>query len=238
MGTLRLDDLEARKAAVTGEATREDHCLKSFVIRPDSVVRLLWDLASIIMICYDVIRMPLDIVFKSPDTPMTDVLEGVVTVFWTCDIPVSFATGYHAAGLIEMRPRQVAKSYMSSWFALDLLIVVADWTFFLIALQDGADAINVIRMAKSTRIFRMVRAMRILRFAEFYRILSDLLVHIKSEQLRAIFAIVVMIACIVFFNHYIACGWIWLGQSDTHGSTWLRRHSSLEHGVNSYQYAT
>uniref|UniRef100_A0A7S1A850 Ion transport domain-containing protein n=1 Tax=Noctiluca scintillans TaxID=2966 RepID=A0A7S1A850_NOCSC len=56
--------------------------------------------------------------------------------------------------------------------------------------------------------------------------------------MRAIFAIVVMIACIVFFNHYIACGWIWLGQSDTYESTWLRRQSSLEHGVSTYQYAT
>lgn len=221
---------------VSGEVTREDNFTKSFVMRPDSMLRIVWDIVSTVMVSYDVIRMPLDLVFSSSEAVASEVLDAIVTVFWTFDIPCSFATGFHSAGLVEMRPRKIARRYARSWLALDFIIVVADWTLFIIALHGGVEVVPFMRLGKTARIVRMLRAVRILRFAKFYRILSELFVHVKSEQSRGIFAILVMVTCIVLINHYIACGWIWLGTLTVCDGTWLENVDPA-YGE-AYQYAT
>merc|ERR1712136_475757 len=55
-------------------------------------------------------------------------------------------------------------------------------------------------------------------------------------QSRGIFAILVMVTCIVLINHYIACGWIWLGTLTVCDGTWLENVDPA-YGE-AYQYAT
>lgn len=211
---------------VTGEATTETTSCARFVLRPDSLKRILWDLLSVLIVCYDVVQTPLELVF-SQDMETSDMkrrVDIIVTVFWTLDMPCCFLTGYHHAGLVEMRPWRIGQNYIRKWFFLDIFIILSDWFFVFLLHQTTFSVVNLVRMAKATRITRMIRAMRILRFAKFYRILSQFFIQIKSEQVRAIFSILVMIACIVFSNHYVACGWYWLGvEQDGHGQTWLTK---------------
>lgn len=221
---------------ITGDSTKgSDHCLGRLVLRPDSLRRMMWDVVSGVVLCYDVLQIPVELVFNRRDD-VTLQLNRTTAIFWTLDMPCCFLTGFHHAGLVEMRPKHIALNYIRKWFFLDLVIILCDWLFILLSLQRGGHVIQLVRVAKATRLARIIRAVRILRFAKFYRILTDFALQIKSEQVRTILSIVVMITCIVFSNHYIACGWYWLGTQD--GKTWLGRNNAFAGTTDVYLYTT
>eukprot|EP00450_Noctiluca_scintillans_P025477 CAMPEP_0194522972 /NCGR_PEP_ID=MMETSP0253-20130528/57739_1 /TAXON_ID=2966 /ORGANISM="Noctiluca scintillans" /LENGTH=260 /DNA_ID=CAMNT_0039367463 /DNA_START=150 /DNA_END=929 /DNA_ORIENTATION=+ len=84
-----------------------------FILRPDSMRRLLWDFLSLLMVTHDVVSLPLE-VFDLPSSfvEFMIIMDWVVTFFWTVDIPVSLTTGFHAEGCVEIRPRKIAARYV------------------------------------------------------------------------------------------------------------------------------
>jgi len=84
------------------------------------------------------------------------------TVFWTADIPFTFLSGYHAGGVVEMRPPKIAKAYLKSWFWVDILIVLLDWLLLFLA-SGVADLIGIMRISKTIRLTRILRLFRLLR---------------------------------------------------------------------------
>lgn len=228
-----------RKEVITGEETKSKSWFGKFALRPDSLKRLSWDVITVLVVCYDCIVFPIDFVFSSFDGGKTVAVDTCITIFWTLDLPVCFLTGFHTAGLVEMRLKAIARNYIRKWFVLDLFMVLLDWAFVAVSLREGFGVLQLVRMAKAARLSRVLRAVRVIRFAKFYRVVSELFVQIKSEQMRAVFNIAVMILGLVFANHYIACGWYYLGSEVTvdGGLTWLTI-THMEHRDNVFKYTT
>lgn len=211
------------RSVITGEATPTKSRWAKFVMTPDSAKRLMWDLLTVIIVSYDCVQFPFEFVFGRTDHTILSVVDFSTTVFWTIDVPVSFFTGYHSAGLVEVRLKEIARHYAKRWFVLDLTAVLLDWLFLLIEIRDALGVLQVARTAKVSRLTRVFRAMRMLRFVKFYRVLSEIFMQIKSEQLRAVCNILLMILGLVFANHYIACGWYFIGTQESQFDTvtWL-----------------
>mmetsp|Transcript_49850 Transcript_49850/g.115770 ORF Transcript_49850/g.115770 Transcript_49850/m.115770 type:complete len:711 (-) Transcript_49850:82-2214(-) len=192
--------------------------LDHFVVKPHSLIRLAWDLTTSVMVCYDVISIPLMVFLANSDAignsehQFMSTMDWVTTCFWTLDIPRSFLSGYHGQGIVEMRPSAVAKHYLKTWFIFDFLIIVVDWSI-LYAHHIGreADALGVVRFGKTVRVARILRTVRLWRFVRLQRLVRELIDMINSEAVRALFNVILAVAFIVTINHYLACGWYYVG---------------------------
>merc|ERR1711990_1080328 len=97
------------------------------VLDPSSKARLTWDILSSILVTYDIVWLPL-LLLDPPEMSLTVVMSWCSRLFWTADIMMSLITGYMTPeGFIDLRPTAIAKRYLMSWFALDLIVVSTDW---------------------------------------------------------------------------------------------------------------
>jgi len=207
-----------------GDAMRGSSFLQYFMVAPTSFQRISWDVLSTAVMAYDAVTIPLQVF----DLQMEDFLEVMAfftTVFWTTDMFMSFLSGYHIDGLVEMRPSHVACNYLRSWFPLDFFILFFDW---LTVISDGGafDSAGVLRITKSLRAARVLRVIRLLRLVKVSSgmdALGDL--FSSSEAAQMIFTILRFLASLLMVNHFVACVWYGIGELGVPESsdTWIQR---------------
>jgi len=230
----------------TGQTlTTVNRFYQKLIVRPNSPCRLAWDFSSSIMVCYDVVTIPIMAISLSPTDFLgggtggfTDIMDFVTTTFWTLDMPWSFLTGFHSEGVVEMRAGKIARHYIKTWFSFDASIIVIDWlVLYAIQLERTASVLGLFRVGKTARMTRILRAVRLLRFVKLQRVLAECLEMIDSETIRAMFNVSMAVAFIFMINHYLACGWFFVGHVGWHigAPNWI-----LSNGVdlkNSTTYA-
>lgn len=186
--------------------------LKLRPLHPFAPSRVIWDLLGVFMLGLDIVMMPLP-VFDSNTSGLpsyydefSNNLDIVAASYWTVDIFVSFSTGFTASdGNVEMRPYRIAKQYMRRWFTFDLVVVLTDWTALLTegaALNHGS-WLRLVRTA--------LRVARLARVIKMSRALNRLWMMVNSEFLVTVLGVAKLMIIIVAVNHYVACGWFWLG---------------------------
>jgi len=197
------------------------HPLRSVVMNPNSGTRAGWDIASIVLVIYDMVMIPLQL-FDIPESTASLVFQWTTRLFWTCDIVLSFFTGVlQPNGSIEYRLAKIAKHYLSTWFAVDFLIVGSDWVEVL--WSDGG-FLGFARAGKASRTFRIIRMIRLLRLARVRNVISMITERMQSEQLIIIAGIISIMLVIMGLGHVIACIWYGIGDQDR-PDTWLRQHN-------------
>eukprot|EP00972_Heterocapsa_arctica_P114921 16445138-Heterocapsa_arctica.AAC.1 len=77
------------------------------------------------------------------------------------DLLQSFSVGYHDGGVVEMRPRMIARHYARTWLALDIGVLVSDWSYKVVSSGDSTS--GLMRVGKSVRFLRLLRLMRLIR---------------------------------------------------------------------------
>lgn len=230
----------------TGQAMNvANRVWQKLILRPNSVRRLLWDFISSILVCYDLISIPLMAISLKRDELMgggvgqfTDIMDWVTTIFWTMDIPWSFMTGFHAEGVVEMRCWEIAKHYCRTWFVFDLLIIIIDWGIVYLARQGrSVNVAGLFRVGKAARMARILRTVRLLRFVKLQRALAEALELINSESIRAGFNICLAVVFIIGINHYLACGWFLVGHVGRlmEAPNWIEMNK-IQEGTVAYAY--
>mmetsp|Transcript_63414 Transcript_63414/g.163165 ORF Transcript_63414/g.163165 Transcript_63414/m.163165 type:complete len:1066 (-) Transcript_63414:10-3207(-) len=211
-------------------------CMQRFVAQPSSPKRILWDILGVVALNWDLIMIPLR-VFRPSSSKGIQVIGVLTTCYWTLDIFACFLLGFHAKGIVELRPLAIAKRYLRSWFVPDVTIASLDW-FFMVSLA-GADtgAPEGIRS-----VFRSLRAIRLIRLIKMQALISDftVILKIKSEFARTMMGIFKLVLCILVLNHFIACGFYGLHDvmaPQPGRSTWVVKNFNDDHGFD-YRYWT
>jgi len=186
------------------------HYCQRFIVAPSSPKHLCWDMLSLLIVAYDLITLPLQ-AFGYDSTSMAEAIRPITTVFWTVDIFVSFCSGYHAEGLIEMRPGRILKRYLRSWFIPDFLVVFVDWITF--ALEGSADVASVGRIGKVARVLRIVRMLRLLRVAKIVRSMGAIADILQNEAVHTTLSMIKLMSALAIGNHFIACIWYAFGET-------------------------
>lgn len=188
---------------------------------PLSSSRLVYDLLSLLLIVCDSFAMPFAVSWKVGDSGPWAVWTWVVRLFWSCDIILSFFTGYRATTTrLELHIRQAAKRYLKTSFASDLFIVTCDWASVLVS-----DEMQLMRMGRIVSYARLSRGLRL--FLHRRRI-NRLVYMLKSfnlkKEARLLLDIGMAMLGISWLTHLFCCIWYSIGmdphQSDT-GITWL-----------------
>jgi len=175
-------------------------------ISPNSGPKLVWDFIGLFLICWDVFFIPLT-VLDLPKVLFTTVMDWVTLCFWTSDIAVSFVSGFYKSGELVMDMRAIAASYVTSWFVVDLIVVVPDWITSITS-SDHEISQNM----KMIRAFRALRILRLLRLLKLQRLVNIAYDFISSEYAFIMIGMLRLVVFIVVLNHVIACGWFLTGK--------------------------
>merc|ERR1712117_868622 len=96
-----------------------------FVASPSSTKRFVWVLAGMMLMCFDAVELSLA-PFGVSNISFFAWTRIVAIFFWSLDIIFSFLVGVVMENGIEMRPRQIAKHYLKTWFIFDVCVLAPD----------------------------------------------------------------------------------------------------------------
>jgi len=232
-----------------GDSLRSDSIVQRFVSRPSSPRRILWDALSVLVMGYDLVFIPLQ-VFETDDAvdavlPYYEI-SLLTTLFWSMDLGISFFAGYHKGGLIEMRPKQVAWHYLTTWFPIDIVLATIDWVVISFD-SSQLEGLGLMRLNKTLRIVRVLRVLRLLRLLRMLKVMTvmtELHDMIHSEALLTTLSVLQFIVGILLLNHFLACGWYLVGNANKTpepSSSWVARLEQVSgpQGVDdTYLYTT
>jgi len=202
---------------------------------PNSQSRILWDCVAAILVIYDVVMLPLA-VFKFQKNDFVISMDWITLIFWTINMPASLCVGYVAHGQMVMDMRRILLHYLKTWFILDVLILVPDWTFIII--NEGGEDVNSVGQSHTgvVRILRLSRMARLVRLMKLRRFLQSVYYAIESEYVSILIHIVQMIALVLAFCHMIGCMWFLVSDTQDGKPTWVNVHGYDEEDW-PYQYA-
>ena len=189
---------------------------------PHTQRRMFWDLA-IIMPClmYVTVTTPYRLCFNHMALGSWLVFETTMDLFFILDIIVNFRTGYFVpqTGIIEYRPKLVARHYFKSWFALDALSGIPFGLFDMAMFGN----LSLVKVLKSSRIIKAARVLRVLRLARILKS-TKILAGIDREVLdwfedqmndmaiRSAVSMLKILLLIFLANHFLACVWVLIGR--------------------------
>jgi hypothetical protein len=189
-----------------------DKALRPFMIDPGD--RTIWSVASLLLLCYDIVVVPMDCFLGlPPDALFVFVIEWVSRIFWSIDLPLNFLTGTFRGPNIEMRASRVGLAYVKSWLLLDILLCGSDWV--LLGSETGSAG-----LVQLLRNFRILRLVRLLRIGKLQRLFSDLML-LAPEEIVMSSGLLKTIISICVFCHVTACCWYGLGVADDNG--WAKK---------------
>lgn len=184
------------------------------MIDPGSTGRLCWDLLGIPVLSWDLITIPLQ-VFESSFGLVGDVVQWIIMLYWTIDLPLTFRTGtLDAEGNVCMNSRRVARNYLRGLFFLDLAIVLSDWITIAIETLSSADAPSAISNLSVLRFLRITRFLRLMRLKKLKARVQEIQDGISNEYILVFWNMFFQVINLLLINHYIGCGWYYLGSAD------------------------
>lgn len=208
-------------------------CFQRMVVHPNSPYRASWDMASLFLVLYDMVTIPLHF-FELEDNAVFAGMAWCTRLFWSSDFPYSFFTGFlKADGTFELRCPFIAKKYVRSWCFIDLSLISIDWMEVVLSRYNvETHGAGYGRLGKVGRIFRIMRMMRLLRLARMRQVIRNVSFRIHSEKLSIVADIVKILMFILGNAHLLACFWYGIGTLNE-DSNWLTRgsfdHLSLLH---------
>lgn len=202
-----------------------------WILNPDSNIRISWDLGSLVMVLYDMVMIPMQ-AYTLPENVFLDFMEWSTRLFWTFDIFFSCITGVVMTdGSVEYNLKIILKRYARTWLTLDLMIVVSDWAEVIFS----TGSMEMINLARSTRIIRIVRLLRLVRMQE---IMANVTERIQSETLGPMIQVGKVTVVLLTISHFTACLWFSVGNRATTENTWVKIENYETAGVDAQYLAS
>jgi Ion transport protein len=126
------------------------------VLEPDSLVKIAWDCIILLLLCINLLYIPMLIAFEEG---MADLNTGLHLLFdelpsWAfiCDVIINFNTATYSKGVITSQRAKIFKHYLRGSFCWDLFII---GPYFLSSLMN-VRFLNLILLLRCSKIFKIV----------------------------------------------------------------------------------
>lgn len=182
------------------------------MLHPVGAVRMVWNAMCLLWICYDLFVVPLS-AFDLEDVVALQVIEWMLTIWWTLDMYVTFRTGIIVGSRVEMSPRKVAENYACTWLACDLTIVIVEWFSRIFSAFASA---TVIKTQKILRFIRILKLMRVVKLSSFSKQMQE---QITSNIVILSLYLALLTFILVLTLHVVACIWYALAKTRDDGWT-------------------
>lgn len=172
------------------------------MINPDSRLKTIWDNIILIVTVAVAFETPTVLVFRIPLSGPFLIFSIVVTVIFSIDIVINLNTAFHREGKLVKKRGEILKNYMKGWFWTDFFATIP---FELIFISTPFFGLN--------RIFRIFKIIRLFKLARISQTFS----RFRSKNIinPSIFRMIILMFWVIIASHFIACGWILLGNFES-----------------------
>lgn len=215
----------------TLQAENEKILSSPFVIHPYSVIRMMFDLTTAIVLFINIYTIPILISFPKfesiyhmvrPDSPYPQ-FAFLITIssdiWFMIDIMANFRTGYEANEKPILNLKKIRHNYMTGWFWLDIIatlpvdqiVQVFTGENLYTGNGDGTSnnqmaAADVVRYLKFIRLTKITGILRLIRLSRIFRNLTVYAEKIfNADVARGIFRIIFFIFVLITWMHLSAC---------------------------------
>ena len=170
----------------------------------------------------DFVVLPLT-AFPVREDGVFSAINVVSAVFWTCDILVNFTSGYVAESGIVMDTCKVARNYIRGFFAIDLFVVLIEWSVVASTSDDDNDS-SLASYGSFMKVSKMARVVRLIRLMKVNKVMSKINEHIASESVSVMVHLAKLLFSLLLLSHIIACLFYYVSESSKNSSS----HNAME----------
>lgn len=184
-------------------------------LNPDGKFKMVWDFLALLLICFEMVMVPLAIAFPEAETAPMNRFQAFVDLFFIIDVIIAFQTGYYSKGVLILKRKDIIKKYLSRWFWVDLPASLP-YTWIL------PDSDQVFTPTRFIRMFKLLRLLRVLKLSRIFGKIEGYLD--LSLVLNSILSLLKLSGMILVIAHWVACIWRLLGIIETeYPDTWITR---------------
>lgn len=176
---------------------------------PEGQYRMMWDVALLLVIGYCAIVVPIDLGLGGFDGHVWDGINLFMIVFFSIDMILNFKTAYYNSyGNLERRYSYIARSYLKTWFFLDLFSTIP---FDMILSSYNFKGTVLMRLP---RIIKMVRLARLMRLAKVQHVLQQMfgLQLLTNVYLVFLVRFSSLFVALLLITHWLACSFCALAE--------------------------
>ena len=232
------DSVAATTAAAAEEEEAKLGCVKAFlsklVMRPDSVLRVRWDLVQATFLIYLSFVVPYRVGLKVPAKGGYFVFEFLIDMYFWVDILLNFFTGFYqedGTGYLVMDIVEVRNNYLKGWFALDIVAClpigmitdIMEGTFSCsftgncpdVVDEETNEDVQLLKLLRLLRVVRLVKLLRLVRISRLFERYQD-----DLFKLLPVISIVKLIFVLLYLGHLFGCffyffsSWEFLSKSE------------------------
>jgi len=218
-GRASVQELIVNRALGTAEHLKfeleiDDDKRCTIPLDPHGRIPLIFNLIGLIVLLHDLVVTPFMIAWDLEVKGGLLVLAWCACVFWAFDSIMSFITGYYTQGELCLNFRRIARHYMQTWFAVDIVLITVDWFTSVMSSSNDINSkfLQTARLIRFLKVFRVIKLIRLLEKMSCW----DLSL---SSQLMIQGVKVVLVTLIV--THIWCCLWYMLGRSTSDPKNWL-----------------
>jgi hypothetical protein len=201
----------------------------SFVLLPESNVKVLWDVLTSVLILYQTFMYPYFLAFNTVHEDYY-LLDLASTLVFCLDILVNFNSAFYRRGVLIANRRAIALKYAQLWLWIDLVstfpynwVTEGSAAFTQDSESEGSASDNILYSSPTLfRMLRLTRIMSLLRIAKFRKKLRDFEYFISNNQLSSLLMTFELLLVMLAVSHWIACMWIFISLGDLSSSeNWI-----------------
>jgi len=167
----RSRSLSAENLSKIRDFIAERERKERYSIDPDAGWHTAWDLVMVALLTFVAIALPIELAFLSDNVEFSLgywAWNRVIDVAFVLDLVMNFFLGYETEeGNVEREVKVIAKKYLSTWFAVDLISVLPFFVFDSEVLQWEAEAVEF--DTESLRVLQILRLLRVLKIVRLLR---------------------------------------------------------------------
>ncbi len=201
------------------------------IIDPYSYFRIGWDIASLVLIFYDLMLIPFQMGFNLTISGFFLTFELIEDVFFIVDIIFNFRTGFYHNGVLVRRNREIMMHYLKRWFAVDAVAIITSTLFLDIFFDnDDLNLSSSFRLLRFVRFIRFLRVLRALRLKKLFQKVDDMF---YSNFYNTIKSLVTLLFYIALVAHLSACLWYFVADTfgEYFGDSWIYHGGYAEMSV-------
>jgi hypothetical protein len=177
----------------------------------------VWDTGTNVILAVNLFYIPYTLAFDTDDILVgTRLMEFSFDVIFTINIVLNFFTAFQQDIEWKYNLKDIAKSYIKSFFVMDLLATIPG----LVTFEDPD--------------YYWVKAIRYIRFFGLLKHINDILQKIfnkmglNKQLIERIFYFFKLILNLIFIIHILACTWCYIGRGEV--DTWVGTRGNCDYG--------
>ncbi|OMJ91317.1 hypothetical protein SteCoe_6212 [Stentor coeruleus] len=188
------------KQQTTAQSKTKSIIEKTYVFRPESLLRFMWEIFMLLLVLYLGILLPYILAFQENNS-IPVYIEYTITTLYFIDIGINLNTAVYIRGFLCLNHKLIIREYLKFWFWIDLVSALPIDMIIEISSRN-VNYLKTVRLIKIIRIFKLIKLIKLGKLKYTIAKIED---RISSKNLITLILILKLQIYIFMIAHILGC---------------------------------